>query len=96
MAGHSKWANIQHRKGRQGEERGKIWTRVIREITVAARSGLPDPTHDAEKRIKPPSFFAPRMPPFTRSRVAHTRSPSMPSEVMRARSTSPPTIDFTG
>ncbi|AGX86836.1 YebC/PmpR family DNA-binding transcriptional regulator [Candidatus Symbiobacter mobilis] len=39
MAGHSKWANIQHRKGRQDEKRGKIWTRIIREITVAARSG---------------------------------------------------------
>ncbi len=39
MAGHSKWANIQHRKGRQDEKRGKVWTRVIREIMVAARSG---------------------------------------------------------
>jgi YebC/PmpR family DNA-binding regulatory protein len=39
MAGHSKWANIQHRKGRQDEKRGKLWTRVIREITVAARHG---------------------------------------------------------
>ncbi len=39
MAGHSKWANIQHRKGRQDEKRGKIWTRIIREITVAARAG---------------------------------------------------------
>ena len=39
MAGHSKWANIQHRKGRQDEKRGRIWTRVIREIMVAARLG---------------------------------------------------------
>ncbi|MDE2564956.1 MAG: YebC/PmpR family DNA-binding transcriptional regulator [Burkholderiales bacterium] len=39
MAGHSKWANIQHRKGRQDEKRGKAWTRVIREIMVAARLG---------------------------------------------------------
>ena len=38
MAGHSKWANIQHRKGRQDEKRGKVWTRIIREITVAARA----------------------------------------------------------
>lgn len=37
MAGHSKWANIQHRKGRQDEKRGRIWTRLIREIMVAAR-----------------------------------------------------------
>ena len=42
MAGHSKWANIQHRKGRQDEKRGKIWTRIIREITVAARAGGAD------------------------------------------------------
>ena len=40
MAGHSKWANIQHRKGRQDEKRGKLWTRAIREIMVAARAGL--------------------------------------------------------
>jgi YebC/PmpR family DNA-binding regulatory protein len=39
VAGHSKWANIQHRKGRQDDKRGKIWTRVIREIMVAARLG---------------------------------------------------------
>ncbi len=39
MAGHSKWANIQHRKGRQDDKRGKVWTRVIREIMVAARLG---------------------------------------------------------
>lgn len=39
MAGHSKWANIQHRKGRQDAKRGKIWTKLIREITVAARVG---------------------------------------------------------
>ena len=40
MAGHSKWANIQHRKGRQDEKRGRIWTRLIREIVVAARHAL--------------------------------------------------------
>jgi len=42
VAGHSKWANIQHRKGRQDEKRGKVWTRVIREIMVAARQGGAD------------------------------------------------------
>ena len=45
MAGHSKWANIQHRKGRQDAKRGKIFTRLIKEITVAAPlgcGGLPD------------------------------------------------------
>ena len=39
MAGHSKWANIQHHKGRQDEKRGKVWTKLIKEITVAARLG---------------------------------------------------------
>jgi YebC/PmpR family DNA-binding regulatory protein len=39
MAGHSKWANIQHRKGKQDVKRGKIFTRLIKEITVAARIG---------------------------------------------------------
>ena len=39
MAGHSKWANIQHRKGRQDEKRGKIWTKLIKEITVASKLG---------------------------------------------------------
>ncbi|NNM64278.1 MAG: YebC/PmpR family DNA-binding transcriptional regulator [Burkholderiales bacterium] len=39
MAGHSKWANIQHRKGRQDEKRGKVWTKIIREVTVAAKLG---------------------------------------------------------
>ena len=42
MAGHSKWANIQHRKGRQDKKRGKLFTKLIREITVAARVGGAD------------------------------------------------------
>lgn len=51
MAGHSKWANIQHRKGRQDEKRGKAWTRVIREIMVAARTGGGDPTANPRLRL---------------------------------------------
>ncbi|MDC8784328.1 YebC/PmpR family DNA-binding transcriptional regulator [Roseateles koreensis] len=51
MAGHSKWANIQHRKGRQDEKRGKIWTRIIREITVAARQGGPDVKDNPRLRL---------------------------------------------
>lgn len=43
MAGHSKWANIQHRKGAQDAKRGKVFTKLIREITIAARLGGPDP-----------------------------------------------------
>ena len=51
MAGHSKWANIQHRKGRQDEKRGKIWTRIIREITVAARLGGGDIKENPRLRL---------------------------------------------
>ncbi|MCK9515170.1 MAG: YebC/PmpR family DNA-binding transcriptional regulator [Ottowia sp.] len=50
MAGHSKWANIQHRKGRQDEKRQRIWTRLVREIMVAARDGGGD--LDANPRLR--------------------------------------------
>jgi len=50
MAGHSKWANIQHRKNRQDARRGKLFTKLIREITVAARLGGPDA--DANPRLR--------------------------------------------
>jgi YebC/PmpR family DNA-binding regulatory protein len=51
MAGHSKWANIQHRKGRQDAKRGKIFTRLIKEITVAARMGGGDPGMNPRLRL---------------------------------------------
>lgn len=51
MAGHSKWANIQHRKGRQDEKRGKIFTRLIKEITVAAKMGGGDPNVNPRLRL---------------------------------------------
>jgi YebC/PmpR family DNA-binding regulatory protein len=51
MAGHSKWANIQHRKGRQDEKRGRVWTRVIREIMVAARQGGGDAAANPRLRL---------------------------------------------
>ena len=50
MAGHSKWANIQHRKNRQDEKRGRLFTRLIKEITVAAKLGGADP--DANPRLR--------------------------------------------
>ncbi len=50
MAGHSKWANIKHRKARQDASRGKVWTKVIREITVAAKDG-PDPNDNPRLRL---------------------------------------------
>ncbi|MBE7424104.1 MAG: YebC/PmpR family DNA-binding transcriptional regulator [Zoogloeaceae bacterium] len=51
MAGHSKWANIQHRKGRQDAKRGKIFTKLIKEITVAAKMGGGDPNSNARLRL---------------------------------------------
>ena len=62
MAGHSKWANIQHRKGRQDEKRGKIWTRIIREITVAARSGGGDLSANPRLRLAVDKAKAANMP----------------------------------
>lgn len=50
MAGHSKWANIKHRKGAQDAKRGKIFTKIIKELTVAARIGGGDP--DANPRLR--------------------------------------------
>ncbi|ODU37024.1 MAG: hypothetical protein ABS92_14625 [Thiobacillus sp. SCN 63-374] len=50
MAGHSKWANIQHRKGRQDAKRGKIFTKLIKEITVAAKMGGGDPAMNPRLR----------------------------------------------
>ena len=51
MAGHSKWANIQHRKKAQDNKRGKLFTRLIREITVASRMGGSDPTANPRLRL---------------------------------------------
>ncbi len=62
MAGHSKWANIQHRKGRQDEKRGKIWTRIIREITVAARQGGGDLSANPRLRLAVDKAKAANMP----------------------------------
>ncbi len=62
MAGHSKWANIQHRKGRQDEKRGKIWTRIVREITVAARAGGGDPAMNPRLRLAIDKAKAANMP----------------------------------
>ena len=62
MAGHSKWANIQHRKGRQDEKRGKVWTRVIREISVAARQGGGDLSANPRLRLAVDKAKAANMP----------------------------------
>ena len=62
MAGHSKWANIQHRKGRQDEKRGKIWTRLTREIIVAARAGGGDINMNPRLRLAIDKAKAANMP----------------------------------
>jgi transcriptional/translational regulatory protein YebC/TACO1 len=64
MAGHSKWANIQHRKGRQDAKRGKIFTKIIKEITVAARLGGGDGN----------------MNPRLRAAVAEAKEENMPAD----------------
>jgi YebC/PmpR family DNA-binding regulatory protein len=62
MAGHSKWANVQHRKNRQDAKRGKIFTRLIKEITVAARLGGGDPDANPRLRLAMDKAYANNMP----------------------------------
>ena len=62
MAGHSKWANIQHRKGRQDEKRGKVWTRLTREIIVSARAGGADVAMNPRLRLAIEKAKAANMP----------------------------------
>ncbi|MCC7543969.1 MAG: hypothetical protein RLZZ369_1396 [Pseudomonadota bacterium] len=62
MAGHSKWANIQHRKGRQDEKRGRVWTRITREIIVAARAGGADINMNPRLRLAIEKAKAANMP----------------------------------
>jgi YebC/PmpR family DNA-binding regulatory protein len=62
MAGHSKWANIQHRKGRQDAKRGKVFTRLIKEITVAARLGGGDPAVKPRLRLAVDKAYDNNMP----------------------------------
>jgi YebC/PmpR family DNA-binding regulatory protein len=69
MAGHSKWANIQHRKGRQDAKRGKIFTRLIKEITVAARLGGSDAGSNPRLRLAMDKAYANNMPKDTIERA---------------------------
>lgn len=62
MAGHSKWANIQHRKGAQDAKRGKIFTRLIKEITVAAKLGGSDPDINPRLRLAMERAYDQNMP----------------------------------
>ena len=66
MAGHSKWANIQHRKGKQDAARSKLFSKLAKEITVAAKLGDPDPDKNARLRLA----------------VKEAKSNSMPKDVI--------------
>lgn len=69
MAGHSKWANIQHRKNTQDAKRGKLFTRLIRETTVAARMGGGDPNMNPRLRLAIDKALAANMPRDTIERA---------------------------
>jgi YebC/PmpR family DNA-binding regulatory protein len=69
MAGHSKWANIQHRKGRQDSKRGKIFTRLIKEITVASRIGGGESGSNPRLRLAMDKAFENNMPKDTVERA---------------------------
>ena len=69
MAGHSKWANIKHRKARQDAKRAKVWTKVIRELTVAARLGGGDPNDNPRLRVAVDNALSVNMPRDTVDRA---------------------------
>ena len=69
MAGHSKWANIQHRKNAQDAKRGKLFTRLIRELTVASRMGGGDPGTNPRLRLVMDKALAANMPRDTIDRA---------------------------
>lgn len=71
MAGHSKWANIRHRKGRQDAKRGKLFTRLIREITVAARLGGGDADSNPRLRAAIDAAMSANMPKDTVERAVN-------------------------
>ncbi len=69
MAGHSKWANIQHRKKRQDDKRGKLFSKLIREVMAAARVGGPNPSDNARLRLAMDKAAAANMPKDTIARA---------------------------
>ena len=71
MAGHSKWANIQHRKKAQDNKRGKVFTKVIREITVAAKIGGIDSNSNSRLRLALSKANASNVPKDTIKRANH-------------------------
>lgn len=80
MAGHSKWANIQHRKGAQDKKRGKLFTKLVKEITVAARMGDPDPASNPRLRLAVDKAMAQSMPKDNIERAIKRGSGQMEGE----------------
>lgn len=80
MAGHSKWANIQHRKGAQDKKRGKLFTKLIREITVAARMGGGDPGANPRLRLAVDKGLGANMPRDTIDRAIKRGSGAIDGE----------------
>ena len=69
MAGHSKWANIKHRKAAQDSKRAKVWTRIIKELTIAARDHGPDPDTNPALRLCIQNAKGANMPKDTMERA---------------------------
>lgn len=82
MAGHSKWANIKHRKGRQDAKRGKIFTKLIREITIAAKIGGEDPASNPRLRAAIDAALAQNMTKDTIERAVKRGAGSDESDNM--------------
>ena len=80
MAGHSKWANIKHRKAAQDKSRGKMWTKLIREVTVAAREGGGDASTNPRLRLAMDKAFGANMPKDTIDRAVKRASGGMDGE----------------
>lgn len=80
MAGHSKWANIKHRKAAQDKQRGKVWTKLIREVTVAAREGGGDPAANPRLRLAMDKAFGANMPRDTVERAIKRGAGGMDGE----------------
>jgi YebC/PmpR family DNA-binding regulatory protein len=80
MAGHSKWANIKHRKAAQDKSRGKTWTKLIREVTVAAREGGGDPATNPRLRLAMDKAFGANMPKDTIDRAIKRAAGGMDGE----------------
>lgn len=82
MAGHSKWANIKHKKAKEDAKRGKVFTRLIRELTVAARSGGSDPDMNPRLRLAISKAQAANMPKDTLERAVKRGAGELEGQVL--------------